>query len=497
MAVRPRPGPPEPRSVSQFAREIDEWLKRAFPGPVRVVGEVSGWRDRTHWYFDLKDENAVINCVAFANVARRTGFTIRDGELVIVSGRVEYYAKGGKVSFLVDSIERAGEGPLDRRFRELCDQLRAEGFFDPARKRPLPRFPRRVAVVTSRSGAALQDVIETTRRRCPAVGLVVVDVPVQGDQAADAIAHALHALSRRYRDLGIDAIILTRGGGSKEDLWCFNERVVAEAVLRCAVPVVAAIGHETDTTIAELVADERGSTPTQAAMRLTPDRAELSRQLQSVTRRAQHAVERRLEQALGAARLSLRRAFSGIAQAVHRDGQRLASLHVRLERLRPQALHAASASALREAERRLQDVMRRRIEQASPETIVRRLAHAADAIASVRRRDLDALQRHLAAVAPVSVLERGFSITLDTAGRAVRRASDVSPGDSLETVLAEGRVRSRVDSTSPHGSVSRRASSGGSSGASSAAQPPSRARSTRSKPAEGPGLFEHPPSSDA
>lgn len=208
-----------PWTVSRLAGEIDGALKKVLAGAVRVVGEVSGFRDRTHWYFDLKDEGAVVNCVMFASAARRVSPPLRDGEQVIVKGRVEFYAKGGKVSFILDSLERAGEGPLDRAFRELSAALKAQGYFEIDRKKSLPRFPRRIAVITSRSAAALQDVINTRDRRCPAVGLVLIDVPVQGPDAAPIIARAIDLVSKNRERLGIDAAILTRGGGSKEDLW--------------------------------------------------------------------------------------------------------------------------------------------------------------------------------------------------------------------------------------------------------------------------------------
>ncbi|MFN9971524.1 MAG: exodeoxyribonuclease VII large subunit, partial [Phycisphaerae bacterium] len=208
------------------------------------------------------------------------------------------------------------------------------------RQKPLPRFPRRSAVITSRSAAAVQDVIDTARRRCPAVGLVLVDVPVQGDAAAPEIARAIDRVSRHHQQLGVDAIILTRGGGSKEDLWCFNERAVADAIHRCTVPLVAAIGHETDTTIAELVADERCATPTQAAMRLTPDTSELLRQLDSTQRRLVTALARGAELASRDIDRAADRLESAALESVAALRTRAQQLEIRQERGRPQAQHA-------------------------------------------------------------------------------------------------------------------------------------------------------------
>jgi exodeoxyribonuclease VII large subunit len=209
--------------------------------------------------------------VLFANVVRKHRIVLRDGLEVVVTGSLEFYAKAGKLSFIGTNAQPVGAGALDLAFKQLCEELRGLGWFDEVRKRPLPTFPRRVAVITSRSSAALQDVLDTMRRRCPAVEVALVDARVQGESAAAELRAKLVALSLRHREMGVDAIIITRGGGSAEDLWAFNDRALAEAILKCPVPVVAAIGHETDTTIAELVADVRAATPTQAAMRLTPD----------------------------------------------------------------------------------------------------------------------------------------------------------------------------------------------------------------------------------
>ncbi len=277
--VTPGPGPgtsgraaqAAPLTVSQLAQRIGETIGGGFPQPVRVVGEVSGFKPNTHWYFNLKDADSVIGCVMFSSTARSALFTPSDGQQVVVTGRPDFWAKGGKTSFVVSRIEPVGQGALDAAFKALCDELRALGWFDQARKRPIPRFPRRVAVVTAATGAALQDVLVTMRRRCPAVEVGVVDVAVQGDGAAQDISAVFRWLGREHRRLGVEVILLTRGGGSKEDLWTFNERVVAEAIVRSPIPVVAAIGHEVDFTIAELVADERAATPTQAAMKVTPD----------------------------------------------------------------------------------------------------------------------------------------------------------------------------------------------------------------------------------
>ncbi|MBL8876549.1 MAG: exodeoxyribonuclease VII large subunit [Phycisphaerae bacterium] len=438
-----------PWTVSHLAGEIDGALRRGISGAVRVVGEVSGFRDRTHWYFDLKDADAVVNCVMFASAARRVHPPIRDGEQVIVKGRVEFYSKGGKVSFILDSLERAGEGALDRAFRELSAALKSQGYFEIERKKALPRFPKRIAVITSRSAAALQDVINTRDRRCPAVGLVLVDVPVQGPDAAPSIAKAIELVSKHRDRLGIEAAILTRGGGSKEDLWCFNERAVAEAIFRCEIPLVAAIGHETDTTIAELVADERCATPTQAAMRLIPDKIELTRQLDSTLRRLGSALTRSAQTAERNGSVLSHRLVAGILARTRRSQRSITDLELRLERLKPQAVHARMIARLEAASHRLH----RAVEAAADIDIARIAAGLEQSVrAAIRDRlaTIDSTDKHLTAVAPIRVLERGFSITLDSTGKLVRKIGDVKTGDRLQTRVADGAIESTVGGLAPN-----------------------------------------------
>lgn len=459
-----------PVRVGELCRMIGAALRKGLPAKVRVVGEVSGFRDRTHWYFDLKDEEAVISCVMFAQANRRAGFTVENGQQVVVTGRVDFFDRQGRTQVYVESIEAVGAGPLEAQFRRLVAELRELGWFDPARKRQLPAFPRRIGVVTSRTGAALQDVLVTAARRCPAVEIAVIDSRVQGDGAAGEVARAIGWLSREHERLGIDAVLVTRGGGSMEDLWAFNERIVGEAILKCAVPIVAAIGHETDVTIAELVADERCATPTQAAMRLTPDRDALIEQIAqwrarsrvSLSRRVEHAAQRlaslrrrrviaapaellaRAQERLGRARADLPAAIS-----VRLGDERLAigDLRARMAKVRPEAALAVRGEAIAARRQELRRVLAHRLEREA---------------ARVR-----GARSVLGAVGPMEVLARGYSVTLGADGRALRSISGVRPGQRLTTVLADGRVRSRVDEDSERG----------------------RPRPAKTRPERGPGLF--------
>ena len=410
-----------------------------------MIGEVSGAVERTHWYFNAKDADAVLACVMFASVARKGGLRPENGHEYILSGRVEYYAKGGKVSFIVDKIEPVGQGSLDAAFRRLCEELRGLGWFDPVRKKRLPTFPRKVAVITSAGGAALHDVLITMQKRCPAVEVIVADVRVQGDRAAEEVARAIRAIGAGH--LGADAIIVTRGGGSKEDLWAFNERMVAEAIIGCPLPVVAAIGHETDTTIAELVADERASTPTQAAMRLTPDRHELHRQVLVAAKRLHLTTDRVIAQD--------RQSVRAIARhPVFRDPAWLLSRA--RSAIRDSASDLGSCIALRLAEaRRLSDGGAIRHGRTPPTVLLSRLrgrllGAEARVQAGLLRTDrearlrLNALERQLDSVGPRSVLGRGYSWTRTVDGKLVRSIQDVAPGDALRTQVVDGVIRSVV-----------------------------------------------------
>lgn len=433
-------------TVSALAAHIDAAIRSGLPATVRVIGEISGARQRTHWYFDLKDAQTVIGCVMFASAARRARAEVVDGQQVVVTGSVEYYARQGRISLIVDRIEPVGAGALDAAFRRLCDEIRSLGWFADERKRPLPLMPRRVAIVTSKSGAAVHDVLTTMASRCPAVEAAIVDVRVQGDGAAEEIARAIRWLSAHHEALGVDVVIVTRGGGSLEDLWAFNERVVAEAIVQSRVPVVAAIGHESDTTIAELVADVRASTPTQAAVRVTPDRAALLEQVSVAESRLRSALIGRIERAGQRVEVA-RRALQRPGALVERTASRAVESHrrmldamrhrlrdaelrlsrnaARLERHRPAALHAARAATITQ--------------------LTRRLRGAGMRLPAAHARRLEAMEARLHAVAPLAVLQRGFSVTFDAKGKAVRDADAVRAGQRLTTRVARGSFASIVD----------------------------------------------------
>lgn len=462
-----------PLRVGELATRIDGALSRALPDRVRVVGEISSLRDRTHWYFDLKDEAAVVHCVMFASARRKVGFSPRDGQEVVLTGRVEFYPPQGRVSLVVSRIEPVGVGALELAYRALCEELRALGWMSVERKRPLPTMPRRIAIVTSRSAAALADVVDTARRRWAGVELRLVDVRVQGRAAAGEIARAIGAVSARAQELGLDAVILTRGGGSMEDLWAFNERAVAEAIVGCSIPVVAAIGHETDTTIAELVADVRAATPTQAAMMLVPDEAALHEQVSSLTRRLAVAIGRRVaqrrEQLDARARhpylsdpgAPVRRARERLAADVRTLGlvvrervrlarQRCERADRQLEAIGPGRLHAKRATRLALLTQRMDHAMRARLD-VDCSALARQLERAWAGSMRAQHARLTGLDRTLDAIGPRAVLERGFSVTRASDGSVVRSAGQVSPGERLRTLVADGEIASVVQDKANRG----------------------------------------------
>jgi exodeoxyribonuclease VII large subunit len=473
--VAATPSADTPLTVSQLAGRISHALTTGLPARLRVIGEISGFKERTHWYFDLKDAGAVVNCVMFATAARRVRFTPRNGQEVVITGRVEFYDKQGKVTLLAEKIEPVGAGALELAFRALCEEIRGLGWFSPERKRPIPSCPRVVAVITSRTGAALQDVLDTMRKRCPSTGIQLVDVRVQGEGAAGEVAAAIAWVNSLPTPRRPEVILITRGGGSMEDLWAFNERIVAEAIVNSQLPIVAAIGHETDTTIAELVADLRCATPTQAAMRLTPDRRALMEQLDSLERRLTGGLQRSLRERRKRVIASAKHPFFADPRAaidrerrhvetlarhlrtssssrIRNVAHHLERLAGRLEAFRPANLHARRAAALESAQARLAAAIRQRLSAPDLPALEDRLLRAWDLHLDRADARILALARQLTAVGPHSVLQRGFSYTMKADGTLIRSVADAAAGNSILTRVSDGEIQSIVG---PLGAASR------------------------------------------
>ncbi len=370
---------------------------------VWIEGEVSSLRraGSGHAYFSLRDDSSSLRCALFRNSLGHDHLT--DGALVIAHGRVSLYAVRGDLQLIADAIQPEGVGRLQMQLERLRARLEREGLFDPSRKRPLPEFPKRIGVVTSSSGAVWHDIQTVIGRRYPLVELLLAPALVQGDAAAPTIVEAIESLNA---DADIDAIIVARGGGSLEDLWAFNEEAVARAVFGSRVPVVSAVGHETDVTICDLVADVRAATPSEAAEMIVPDRADLLLRVSI----ASQTIEREVSALLMESEDEVRQLFSRMDRAVPSlDDQR-----IRVDELLEDA-----ATAL---DHRLQ------------------LAAA----------KVEGVSATLASLSPLDTLRRGYSVVSDRAsGRVLTDAGKTDPGDTIDITLHQGSIMASVESTSP------------------------------------------------
>jgi len=437
-----KPPPPKPYSVSQLVQLASRAVEARF-GDVWVEGEVSNLKKPSsgHLYFTLKDARAQLAVVMFRAAASRLRFQLEDGQKLRCRGKLCIYDAQGRFQLTAEHAEPDGAGALQVAFEQLKRKLEGEGLFDPAKKKPLPRLPRRIAVVTSLTGAALRDILRVLHDRCP-VHVTVCPTAVQGDEAPPEIVAALGRADR----LGVDLIILGRGGGSQEDLWAFNHEGVARAIFSARTPVISAVGHEIDITIADLVADRRAPTPSAAAELAVPVARELAEQLRVCRGRLERAARQRVaERHLALERL--RRRLPTPLALVGRGRMRLddaggrleAGLRRRLERVRgelrrqrerlaaqePRVRLARDRAALVALGGRLQAGMTRRLERGA--------AGLARAVA------------RLEALSPLGVLARGYSLVLDAGGRVVREAAQLAVGDRLLLRLHRGQVVSRVE----------------------------------------------------
>lgn len=459
-----------PLTVTELTGRIDRALRAGLPAAVLVKGELSNVKHHSqsgHLYFTLKDDKNTIDAVMFAREASRLMFTAEDGMEILATGRVQVYGARGKYQFYANTLQPLGKGALELAFRQLQQKLSAEGLFDENRKRHLPRYPSRITLLTSLSTAALQDMLKVLRRY-PWIRLSIYHVAVQGASAAPQIADALR---RAGREWPADLVLLARGGGSLEDLWAFNEEIVARAVADCAAPVISGIGHEVDVSIADLVADYHAHTPTEAAQVavsgwkpvkdvLDVGGLRLRRGLRTIVnesrqrlvtirrhemfRRPTDVVDR-LRQLVDDRHRSLQLAMTRRTSMLHR---RLNDLSNRLMRNRPAAIIQRLRNRLADAMKRLSErhprhtltTGRMRIE-----SMEARLTRAMRAQIDRSRQRVDASARHLRAIGHQQVLARGYSITtLKRTGEVLRSPAQVQPGDRIVSQLAEGQIASTV-----------------------------------------------------
>jgi exodeoxyribonuclease VII large subunit len=455
-APAPQPAPKaaeETRDIytpARLNREARTLLERGLPA-LWLEGEISNLSRPSsgHWYFSLKDESAQLRCAMFRQRNLLARFTPKDGMHVLARGRVSLYEQRGDYQFIADHMEEAGEGALRRRFELLKTKLAAEGLFNTEHKRALPRLPRRIGIITSPTGAAIRDVLHILRRRFCTIPVLIYPVQVQGEAAAAQIAATVRLASSRHE---CDVLILARGGGSLEDLWAFNEEVVARAIHDCVIPIVSGIGHEVDFTIADFVADVRAPTPSGAAELVAPDCNEWLRSLSLLARRARAATNRAL--------------------TARRD--RFAWLQRRLAQQHPGVELRQRAQRLDEWEQRLLRIMRvslatRRgtvaqlsahLRQHSPALHVAaargRLHSASTSISALMQRRLDMLGRRLSvaartldAVSPLATLQRGYAIVTDNSGAVVTDVQSLQRGDTIRARVARGVVDARVEHITP------------------------------------------------
>lgn len=446
-----RAGDPPVYTVSRLTREIRQVLEGAL-GNVTVEGEVSNFKAAAsgHLYFNLKDEAAQIRCIMFRQAAQGLRFQVEDGLQVRVRGRVTVYEARGEYEVQVLLLEPQGVGALQLAFEQLKRRLEAEGLFDPARKRPLPFLPRRIGIVTSPHGAAIRDMLTVLERRFPGMPVLICPTRVQGQGAAEEVAAGIATLNRLAEEQQLDVLIVGRGGGSVEDLWAFNEEVVARAIHASALPVISAVGHEVDFTIADFVADVRAPTPSAAAELAVPNRADLLATAGGLRGQLVHRITsllERLRERQEGMRARLGSPEPLLAQLTQRAddlGGRLAQAQsVRLNHarervregrdkvlmLRPDRLTPLSRAAVRQWEHRLAPALR---------------GHVA------RLRDrMQAQAGLLDSLSPLTVLGRGYAAALTADGRALRSVSQVIVGDEVRLRLKDGGLDTRVETVHP------------------------------------------------
>lgn len=441
-------------TVAELTTQVKRVLEKQV-GSVWVTGEISNLRAQSsgHLYFTLKDAQSQLSCVLFRNEAAASREFLQDGRKVILQGDVTVYEPRGQYQMRVTQVELLGEGALQAAFEKLKRKLNAEGLFDEARKRPLPPYPARIGIVTSATGAAILDVLHVVRRRNPSLEIILAPCRVQGQGAADEIAAAIRLLNefnQSESNLGapLDLILVTRGGGSLEDLWAFNEEVVARALYESSLPVVSAVGHEIDFTICDFVADFRAATPTAGAEIITEgvfSRLEFvasavellcglmrrhvddkARDLDGILRRAQRAhPSRKLNESLQRIDDLRESLLRNVRLGFVTQGVAWRNLNERLARLRPSRLLAQEAEKLSRACRLLAERSRLGLRD--------------------KRLRLDTLQARLRLLGPQQVLERGYSITMEAdTGKIIRSPKDVRPGQKLRTKLGMGEIQSEV-----------------------------------------------------
>lgn len=431
-------------TVSELTSEIRELLEGALPS-LWVQGEISNFRPAPsgHYYFTLKDESSQIRCVMFKTQNRFLKFRPADGLDVVVWGSLAVYAPRGEYQLILDTMEPRGIGSLMLAFEQLKGKLAAEGLFDAARRKPLPPFPKTVGLVTSRKGAAVRDMIRIAGRRYPAVNILLSSTSVQGDKAPEEIVAAIERLCRAGDP---DVIIIGRGGGSIEDLWAFNDERVVRAVAACPIPIVSAVGHETDFTLTDFAADMRASTPSAAAELVVPDRRELEQGVVHMVARLRNSMSSLGERFRGLVREMLKRLYDP-RRAIQERRQRLDDLSTRLVNLVRRRVTHLRQEALATAQRLRPEHVRKTIARGKDESTIlsHRMVRSIHATLKDSQRSVEDLASRLKALSPRAVLSRGYSITMRRDSAAViKDAALVETGEDVVVRLHRGELDCRV-----------------------------------------------------
>jgi exodeoxyribonuclease VII large subunit len=443
--------------VRELVAQVRDLVEREY-GDVWVEGEISNFRPAPsgHMYFTLKDADAQLPVVFFRRQAMLLRFRPEDGLHVLVRGRVSVYEQRGQMQLVAETLEPVGAGSLQLAFEQLKERLKAEGLFDAERKQPLPMFPRTVGIVTSPTGAVIRDFLNIVSRRHSGLNVLLCPASVQGEQAPQEIEAAIVTLNGSHL---VDLIVLARGGGSLEDLAAFNSERVARAIASSALPVVSAVGHETDFTIADFVADLRAPTPSAAAELITEAQHKIAEYLAAQSHRLDRAARLQLLQARQRlAELPVSRAESRMSTFLHRLCQRLDDATLRMDSL--------VATQVRMRQKRAAELAAAILHHDPRPKVAHARTHLADFRARLDRStermlhasaaSLSALDARLHSLSPLAVLDRGYALVFSVDGALVRSTSQIASGDNLVTRLADGEVSSRVESIGPHSSISKK-----------------------------------------
>ncbi len=428
--IRPLP----PKTVSELSKEIHTLLDGRI-GRVDVVGQVNSPNLKKHWYFTLSDGEAKIDCSMWASrvlsglQSAPPGWNPKQGDQVVIRGTVGHYSKFGKTQLYVERIKPFGEekGKLQQEFEAYLKKCKNAGWFDEVHKKKLPQYPNKIAVITSKTSAALQDVIANARKRMPSIELLIFDTLMQGENSPASVIQAIQYIDSIANQEGIDAMIVTRGGGGLEELWSFNDPSVVEAAFHCETPLVVAIGHESDTTIIELVADYRASTPTAAVVAVAPDKNELLQMIEHNQIRILNRLNQSLERMFHNVKRTEALMLSGISSFMHQSLMLIAEMQEVLLTKRPHEIVQVRQKRLLLLQAQFQTV--------------------AERVLAKRLQRLISLEAKLNSIGPEEVLRRGFSLTKDSSGKIIRSIDNIQEGDNIMIIVSNGTIESEVKCT--------------------------------------------------